>query len=128
VLSLGPGAAPSLALSVPCSVRLGDHPLESPVPRDGSYGHGSIDDNDDAHLRAVLFGESVTEGALAWGTWQSVLLVDCDEPRTRRLCRRNRPTPPVQYPESLGEVFGGFGPGGPDRWSTTAGTRLNDRH
>lgn len=63
--------------------------LESLVPRGESYGHDSIDDNADAHLRAVLLGESVTvpvaDGELALGTWQSVLFVDCDGPRTRRL-------------------------------------------
>ena len=63
--------------------------LESLVPRDESYGHDSIDDNADAHLRATLLGESVTvpiaDGELALGTWQSVLFVDCDGPRKRQL-------------------------------------------
>ena len=63
--------------------------LESLVPRGESYEHDSIDDNADAHLRATLLGESVTvpiaEGELALGTWQSILFVDCDGPRKRRL-------------------------------------------
>ncbi|UHQ96085.1 secondary thiamine-phosphate synthase enzyme YjbQ [Natrinema halophilum] len=63
--------------------------LERLVPRDEGYGHDSIDDNADAHLRATLLGESVTipvrSGELALGTWQSILFVDCDGPRTRRL-------------------------------------------
>lgn len=63
--------------------------LERLVPRDEGYGHDALDDNADAHLRATLLGASVTipieSGELALGTWQSVLLVDCDGPRTRRL-------------------------------------------
>lgn len=63
--------------------------LEELVPRDVSYRHDSIDDNADAHLRSTILGESVTVpivgGELALGTWQSILFVDCDGPRTRKL-------------------------------------------
>jgi secondary thiamine-phosphate synthase enzyme len=63
--------------------------LETLVPRNGGYDHDAIDDNADAHLRAMLLGESVTvpirEGRLALGTWQSIMLVEGDGPRTRRL-------------------------------------------
>lgn len=63
--------------------------LERLVPRGEKYGHNAIDDNADAHLRAALLGESVTipiiDGELALGTWQSILFIDCDGPRTRRL-------------------------------------------
>ena len=63
--------------------------LETLVPRDGGYDHDAIDDNADAHLRAVLLGEGVSvpvrDGRLALGTWQSILLVECDGPRKRRL-------------------------------------------
>lgn len=63
--------------------------LERLVPRDEGYEHDRIDDNADAHLRAMLLGESVcvpvVDGELALGTWQSVLFVECDGPRTRRL-------------------------------------------
>jgi secondary thiamine-phosphate synthase enzyme len=59
------------------------------VPRDGGYDHDQIDDNADAHLRALLLGESVSvpvvDGDLALGTWQSILFVECDGPQTRRL-------------------------------------------
>jgi len=62
--------------------------LERLVPEDG-YAHDEIDDNAAAHLRAMLLGPGVTvpveDGRLALGTWQSVLLVECDGPRTRRL-------------------------------------------
>ncbi|MFC7045356.1 secondary thiamine-phosphate synthase enzyme YjbQ [Halobacteriaceae archaeon GCM10025711] len=61
--------------------------LQRLVPRDEGYAHDAIDDNADAHLRAMLLGESVSvpveDGDLALGTWQSILLVDCDGPRTR---------------------------------------------
>ena len=59
------------------------------VPEDGGYRHDRIDDNAAAHLRAALLGASVTvpveDGSLALGTWQSVLLVELDGPRERRL-------------------------------------------
>jgi secondary thiamine-phosphate synthase enzyme len=63
--------------------------LERLVPSGEGYGHDEIDDNADAHLRAMLLGESVSvpivDGDLALGTWQSVLVVDCDGPRTRSI-------------------------------------------
>ena len=62
--------------------------LERLVPEDG-YAHDAIDDNAAAHLRSMLLGPAATvpveDGELALGTWQSVLLVECDGPRTRRL-------------------------------------------
>lgn len=63
--------------------------LERLVPREDGYDHDAVDDNADAHLRATILGESVTvpvvDGELALGTWQSILFVDCDGPRRRRL-------------------------------------------
>jgi secondary thiamine-phosphate synthase enzyme len=60
--------------------------LERVVPDDG-WRHDEIDDNADSHLRALLCGASETlpvrDGALELGTWQSVLLVECDGPRSR---------------------------------------------
>ena len=59
------------------------------APSDGDYRHDRIDDNGDAHLRATVLGESVSvpveEGELSLGTWQSVLFVECDGPRTRKV-------------------------------------------
>lgn len=56
------------------------------VPEDG-WKHDAIDDNAASHLRALLLGPDVTvpvsNGSLDLGTWQSVLLVECDGPRTR---------------------------------------------
>lgn len=56
------------------------------VPDEG-WAHDELDDNADAHVRAMLVGPSATVpvsgGSLDLGTWQSVLLVECDGPRTR---------------------------------------------
>ncbi|MCU4751387.1 secondary thiamine-phosphate synthase enzyme YjbQ [Halobacteria archaeon AArc-curdl1] len=63
--------------------------LDRFVPRGEAYDHNEIDDNADAHLRGILLGESVSipvvDGSLALGTWQSILFVECDGPRTRSL-------------------------------------------
>lgn len=56
------------------------------VPESG-WSHDELDGNADAHLRSMLLGRDVTlpvvNGDLDLGTWQSVLLVECDGPRTR---------------------------------------------
>ncbi len=53
------------------------------------WKHDALDNNAEAHLRSSLFGRSVAvpirDGALALGTWQSILLVECDGPRERSL-------------------------------------------
>ena len=58
------------------------------VPEDG-WDHDRIDDNADAHLRALLLGEHVTvpvaDGDPDLGTWQAILLIECDGPRERTL-------------------------------------------
>lgn len=63
--------------------------LERLAPEDAGYEHDAIDDNAAAHLRAMVLGESVSipfaDGDLALGTWQSVLFVECDGPRTREV-------------------------------------------
>jgi secondary thiamine-phosphate synthase enzyme len=60
--------------------------LEATVD-DSGWDHDRLDDNADSHLRALLVGPSetipVTDGRLDTGTWQSVLLVECDGPRSR---------------------------------------------
>ncbi|KZN26399.1 hypothetical protein A4G99_21315 [Haladaptatus sp. R4] len=62
------------------------------VPRGDDYSHDQLDGNADAHLRSMLLGEHVTvpveDGELLLGTWQSILFVDCDGPRTRRIVVR----------------------------------------
>ncbi len=63
--------------------------LEKIVPRNYSYKHNEIDDNADAHIKASLLGNSVIvpfkDGKLQLGTWQRVLFVEFDGPRTRRV-------------------------------------------
>jgi secondary thiamine-phosphate synthase enzyme len=63
--------------------------LERLAPRGDGYAHDAVDDNADAHLRAMLLGESasvpVTDGGLDLGTWQSILFAECDGPRDRSL-------------------------------------------
>jgi secondary thiamine-phosphate synthase enzyme len=60
--------------------------LSSVVPDEG-WEHDELDGNADSHLRATLLGNSLTlpvaDGRLDLGTWQSVLFVECDGPRTR---------------------------------------------
>lgn len=54
---------------------------------DHGWQHDELDGNADSHIRTLLVGPSVTvpveDGQLQLGTWQSVLLVECDGPRTR---------------------------------------------
>jgi len=56
------------------------------VPDEG-WAHDQLDGNADSHVRALLIGPSATlpvsDGELDLGTWQSVLLVECDGPRER---------------------------------------------
>ncbi|MFB6186511.1 MAG: secondary thiamine-phosphate synthase enzyme YjbQ, partial [Halobacteriaceae archaeon] len=59
------------------------------VSDDRQYKHNQIDNNATAHLRSLLLGESVTvpiyEGTLDLGTWQSILFVEGDGPRSRQI-------------------------------------------
>lgn len=58
--------------------------LERLAPRGGEYQHHLRwhDDNGSSHVRAALMGPSVTvpfvDGALALGTWQQIMLLECD--------------------------------------------------
>ena len=62
--------------------------VASLAPDDG-WRHDELDGNADSHLRALLLGQHVTvpvsDGDLDLGRWQSVLLVECDGPRTRSI-------------------------------------------
>jgi secondary thiamine-phosphate synthase enzyme len=59
------------------------------APKGAGYRHDGTDGNAHAHLRAMMLGASATitvsGGRLALGTWQSVLFVELDGPRNRRL-------------------------------------------
>jgi secondary thiamine-phosphate synthase enzyme len=60
------------------------------APRDGEYEHHLRwgDDNGSSHVRAALMGPSITipfvDGALTLGTWQQVMLLECDTRARRR--------------------------------------------
>ncbi|MBW1947271.1 MAG: YjbQ family protein, partial [Deltaproteobacteria bacterium] len=51
------------------------------------YQHDRIDNNADAHLKAIILGSSetipVTGGELVLGTWQRIFFVELDGPRQR---------------------------------------------
>ena len=63
--------------------------LEKLVPAHAGYAHDRIDNNADAHLKAVLLGSSealpVVDGKLLLGTWQSIFLAELDGPRSREV-------------------------------------------
>jgi len=63
--------------------------LEKLVPSRAGYMHDRIDNNADSHLRAILLGNSVvvpiTNGRLDLGTWQRIMFIELDGPRTRRV-------------------------------------------
>ena len=65
--------------------------LEQLAPRDGAYQHHERwgDDNGSSHVRAALIGPSLTvpftHSTLQLGTWQQIVLVECD---TRPRCRQ----------------------------------------
>lgn len=52
---------------------------------DSGWEHDALDGNADSHLRVLVLGHSVclpvAAGSPDLGTWQSILLVECDGPR-----------------------------------------------
>lgn len=62
--------------------------LDRVIPQGAGYRHDRIDNNADSHLRAMFIGNSVTipvvNGNLDLGTWQSILFVELDGPRSRK--------------------------------------------
>jgi len=63
--------------------------LEKLVPTKAGYKHDEIDNNADSHLRAILLGNSVIipieNGRLCLGTWQRIMFIELDGPRSRRV-------------------------------------------
>lgn len=61
------------------------------------WAHDALDGNADAHLRSSLLGRSISvpvrDGDLTLGTWQSILVIECDGPRTRSLSVTTVPAP-----------------------------------
>lgn len=62
--------------------------LERMVP-EGVWRHDKVDSNGAAHLKSAMLGPSETipvlGGRLALGTWQSVMFVELDGPRDRKV-------------------------------------------
>lgn len=56
---------------------------------EGIWRHDRIDDNAAAHIKAAIIGPSETvpvkNGKLVLGTWQSIMLMEFDGPRERRV-------------------------------------------
>lgn len=61
--------------------------LRTLIPRNAGFRHA--EGNSDAHIKATLFGSSITviiaDGRLRLGTWQRVFLGEFDGPRRRNL-------------------------------------------
>lgn len=61
--------------------------LEKLIPPSALYQHDRIDNNADAHLKAIILGSSETipvmGGKLVLGTWQRIFFVELDGPRQR---------------------------------------------
>ena len=56
---------------------------------DGIWKHDRIDGNGAAHIKAAILGPAetipISHGRLLLGTWQAVMLIELDGPRTRRI-------------------------------------------
>ncbi len=63
--------------------------LKNAVSDNREYRHDEIDNNASAHLRALLLGNSVAlpvlNGDIKLGTWQRILFIELDGPRTRKV-------------------------------------------
>ena len=63
--------------------------LDRAVPNRGGWLHDRIDDNAHSHIKAAILGPSegvpVSRGELVLGTWQRIMLIELDGPRTRRV-------------------------------------------
>jgi secondary thiamine-phosphate synthase enzyme len=61
--------------------------LKKLVPESGNYHH--MEGNSDAHIKASIFGSSVTvlvdNNRLVLGTWQHIFFVEGDGPRHRKV-------------------------------------------
>jgi len=62
--------------------------LDKMIP-EGIWKHDKIDGNAAAHIKASILGPSesmiVKDGKLVLGTWQSLMLVDLDGPKERKV-------------------------------------------
>lgn len=63
--------------------------FQSLVPKGKGYKHDRIDRNAHSHLRSIILNPSlaipIKDGRLLLGTWQSVIFVELDGPRRRKV-------------------------------------------
>jgi secondary thiamine-phosphate synthase enzyme len=62
--------------------------LDRAIPDHGGWLHDRVDNNAQAHIKAALLGPSETvpieDGDLLLGTWQGIMVVELDGPRSQR--------------------------------------------
>jgi secondary thiamine-phosphate synthase enzyme len=62
--------------------------LDRMIPDHAGWQHDRVDNNAQAHIKAAILGPSETiaieNSDLVLGTWQGIILVELDGPRTRR--------------------------------------------
>jgi secondary thiamine-phosphate synthase enzyme len=66
--------------------------LDRAVPDHADWKHDRVDNNAQAHIKASILGASETipveEGQMQLGTWQRIMLMEFDGPRTRQVSVR----------------------------------------
>jgi len=79
-ITINEGADPSVQYDILTTLKV-------IIPKNGNYHH--LEGNSDAHIKASLFGSSVTviieNNSLVLGTWQKIFLCEGDGPRNRRI-------------------------------------------
>ena len=62
--------------------------LDRAIPDNAGWLHDRVDNNAQAHIKAAILGPSelisIEAGDLVLGTWQGIMLVEIDGPRTTR--------------------------------------------
>lgn len=86
-----PHATAAIAINENADPNIGEdlqEALAKLIP-EGIWRHDRIDDNAAAHIKAAIVGPSETvpvkSGRLMLGTWQSLMLVEFDGPRERKV-------------------------------------------
>lgn len=86
-----PHATAAVTINENADPNIGDDLQEALVKLipEGIWRHDRIDGNAAAHIKAAILGPSETvpvkQGRLMLGTWQSIMLMEFDGPRERRI-------------------------------------------
>ncbi|MGH7410580.1 MAG: secondary thiamine-phosphate synthase enzyme YjbQ [Candidatus Methylomirabilis sp.] len=86
-----PHSTAAVAINENADPNIGEDLLEAlaKLIPEGIWRHDRIDDNAAAHIKAAIVGPSETvpvkNGRLLLGTWQSLMLVEFDGPRERKV-------------------------------------------